>query len=468
MSQRVKNILGTLVMYKSALVGILVILSLIVLSIYTVVTIPYERAVKLWNAGEAIWLDAPRNALPKWINLFRSKKLPETIILDTRTLGHNVIKVVVPISKTLSRIRIELTFEYKYDEFPSEINIFFFVSYNRSPPYISISWIKPNGQVFKIKELHVKRSGAYYISIDETLSKNLYKYFKSKLGKEINYSLSPEIALFAIEDESILNRETAKPLKGKYKVVLEGMLFDNNSNVDVKLVIYGKVYGIAGTDHLRRDLSIALLWGTPIALSFGVIASVVTSLLQMIIAAISAWYGGITDSLLQRITEIFMVLPFLPILMMISFFYKISIWVLLLVVIALSIFGAGIKNYRAMFLQIREFPYVEAARAYGASNLRIIFRYLIPKILPTIIPSIVYSVPSFVFLEAALALLGLGDPLAPTWGKVLDDALENGALYKGYYYWVLEPSFLLVLTAFGFAMLGFALDKIFNPRLREM
>jgi len=210
------------------------------------------------------------------------------------------------------------------------------------------------------------------------------------------------------------------------------------------------------------------LWGAPIAVSFGVLASVSISFIQMIIAAVSAWYGKWADMLLQKATEFMMILPFLPILMMISIFYKISIWVLLIVVIALSIFGSGVKTYRAMFLQVKELPYIEAAQAYGASNFRIIFRYMIPKVLPTIIPSLVLSVSGFVFLEAALAILGLGDPVAPTWGKIINDAYDKGALYQGYYYWVLEPSLLLVLTSLGFALLGFALDKIFNPKLREM
>ncbi|RLG94830.1 ABC transporter permease, partial [Candidatus Bathyarchaeota archaeon] len=282
------------------------------------------------------------------------------------------------------------------------------------------------------------------------------------------YAVSPEIGLFAREDSSILRVETASPLKGRYKMLIEGTIFERNVDVDVKLIVYGKVYGVAGTDHLRRDLSIALLWGTPIALSFGVVASVTIAMIQMIIAAISAWYSNKIDFAIQKITEVNMILPFLPMLIMLSVFYSFNIWMLLLVVIALSIFGSGVKTYRAVFLQIKEFPYVEAAKAYGAGSLRIIFLYLIPKVLPTIIPSLVLSVSDFVFLEAAMALLGLGDPIAPTWGKVIDDAYSAGALYKGYFYWVLEPSFLLILTALGFALLGFSLDKIFNPRLKEI
>ena len=121
-----------------------------------------------------------------------------------------------------------------------------------------------------------------------------------------------------------------------------------------------------------------------------------------------------------------------------------------------------------MFIQVKESTYIEAAKAYGASSGRIIFLYLIPRMIPLLLPGLVSSVPSFVFLEASLAVLGIGDPVIPTWGKTINEAWINGALYKGYYYWILEPAVLLMITGLGFAMLGFALDRIFNPRLREV
>jgi len=136
--------------------------------------------------------------------------------------------------------------------------------------------------------------------------------------------------------------------------------------------------------------------------------------------------------------------------------------------ILLSIFGSGIKSYRAIFMQVKESPYIEAARAYGASDMRIIFQYMIPRVIPMLIPQLVTAIPSFVFLEASLALLGLADPVLPTWGKIINDARSQGALFHGQYYWMLEPAVLLMLTGLGFAMLGFALDRIFNPRLRGL
>jgi peptide/nickel transport system permease protein len=465
--RRFKETFKQLLTYKSAVVGLCILGFIIGLSIYAVVTIPYEEAVRAWRLGEDISINNPRNAAPNWVNFFLQKKLPETIIMDTLISGSGARKAIVP-GETLGAIRIEFSFEFNYDDFPSELNLFLTAKYNETAPYITIDWIKPNGETIRLNEMIVKSTDRYYISIDSELATKLRTYLSEKIGQEIPYEIPPQLALFAVEDESLLKPETAQVLKGKYKMVIQGILFESSSDIDAKLVVYGKVFGLAGTDHLRRDLMVALLWGAPIAVSFGVLASVSISLLQMIIAAVSAWYGRWADMLLQKATEFNMILPFLPILMMIAVFYKLSIWVLLVVVIALSIFGSGVKTYRAMFLQVKELPYIEAAQTYGASSIRIVFRYMIPKVLPTIIPSLVLSVSGFVFLEAALAIMGLGDPIAPTWGKIINDAYNKGALYKGYFYWVLEPSFLLVLTALGFAMLGFALDKIFNPKLREI
>jgi peptide/nickel transport system permease protein len=172
--------------------------------------------------------------------------------------------------------------------------------------------------------------------------------------------------------------------------------------------------------------------------------------------------------LIQRITEVNLVLPFLSILVMVGTFYSKSIWVILGVTVLLSIFGGGIKTYRANFMQIKESMYIEAAQAYGASDFRIIFMYLIPRIVPLLIPGLVSSIPTFVFLEASLAVLGLGDPVLPTWGKIINDAQQAGALYNGMYYWILQPAVLLMITGLAFAMLGFSLDRIFNPRLRGL
>lgn len=416
--------------YPSAVAGLLIIMALVVIALYTVIAIPYGEAIRLWRGGEDIWQENPRNARPRWVNLWNN--LPETIVRRASL-------------QTTSAV--EIAFHYSYDDFPAEITLFFEATYKERRPHVALFWRTPDNREIFLERLSVSARGRYNISLDKRLERRL--------------QAPPEIGLFA-------DPRTQKPLKGIYKLGIEGMLFEEQSSLQAKLVVYGKVHGLAGTDHKRRDLMVALLWGVPIALAFGLLAAVGTTVTTMIIAAIGAWYGRWVDAAIQRITEVNLILPALPILIMVGTFYSRSIWVMLGVIICLSIFSAGIKTYRAIFLQVKESPYIEAARAYGAGNLRIVFQYMIPRIIPVLIPQFVTLIPGLIFLEASLAVLGLGDPILPTWGKVLQDASSQGALYKGYYYWVLEPSALLMLTGFGFAMVGFALDRIFNPKLREL
>jgi peptide/nickel transport system permease protein len=152
---------------------------------------------------------------------------------------------------------------------------------------------------------------------------------------------------------------------------------------------------------------------------------------------------------------------------MVYYFYGISLWGILATVILLNVFGSTTKAYRAAFIQVKEAPYIEAAQAYGASSGRIILHYLVPRILPVLIPQLVALIPSYVFLEATLGIFAVSDPFIPTWGSIIHDALKNMA-FRSNYFWIGEPVALLLLTGLAFAMFGFALDRILNPRLRDV
>jgi len=466
-----RGVLRELLTYKSGLLGIFLLGFLVALSIYTVVTIPMEKAIVMWRGGEKIWIDNPRVAPPEWIQVFVGKNLPKTMVFDSRKIGLSVAKSSAPVVGTnMKKVRIEFTFDYEYDDFPSELNMFFTGNFSREQgaPIVSITWVKPSGERISLVEFTMSEPSFPVYFVTDPITKAFVSYVRQQYGVEPSDAITNMQFLFGKFTPDSLRTGKLSLEKGTYRVIIDATLFGQDSDLDCKMVVYGTVYGIAGTDNLRRPLEIALLWGAPIALAFGLTASLVTTFAEMIIATISGYYGGVLDSIIQRVTEIYMVLPFLPFLILISVFYGLNIWTLLAVIIVLSIFGPGIKSTRALVMQIKEYPYVEAAKAYGASNMRIIFMYIIPKILPPIVPGLIAAVPSYVFLEAALAFLGLGDPSLPTWGKVINDAFENGALYKGYFYWVLEPSALLVVTGLAFALLGFALDRIVNPRLREM
>lgn len=465
-----RSTLRELLSYKSFLFGLVFLFLLIFISIYAIVTIPYSEAVALWRGEDGINLENPRNAQPTWITYF-GKDLPRTIKVDSsQENATGVKKIEIPVSGADMKLtRTRLSFEYNYDYFPSEINIFFSSKFNASAPLLKLFWSKPDGTEIMLLEFIPKSQNIkLYVSRSQLISDTILDHIIEVIGGQPAVVLPVEKALFAVEDETMNLSSTAKVLKGVYELRIEGTVFGEDSYVDAKIIVYGRIHGLAGTDHKRRDLTVALLWGTPIALAFGLTASLSISLLQLILATISGYYGGKVDSIIQRLTEVYMIIPFLPILIMIATFYKFNIWILLIVIIVLSVFGGGIKSSRALVMQIKEYPYIEAAKAYGASSKRIIFLYIIPKILPPIVPGLIGSVPGYVFLEAALAFLGLGDPFLPTWGKVINDSFREGAVFKGHYYWILEPALMLVLTAFAFSFIGFALDKIVNPKLKEV
>jgi peptide/nickel transport system permease protein len=431
--------------YPSAVASMVIIFFLLAVSVYTLITIPYSEAVRLWRGGEEVWYKLPKTVPPAWLNFFRREKLPVTLIMNTT--DEDVVKTVTDMPSG-QKIDFAYAFDYPYDRFPQELILYFTAQYNEKAPFASIYWDTPDGREIRIGDFAVQQRMTYRFSQDAKLLR--------RLG-----GVDPQVGLFAVPDSA-----PPTPVKGAYRLRVSVVTFEADTNVDAEFVMHGQLYGLAGTDHLRRDLMVALMWGIPVALSFGLLAALGTTVTTMIIAAFGTWYGGWVDELIQRITEVNINLPFLSILIMIGTFYSRSIVVMLGVIIVLSIFGYSIKSYRSIFLQIRETPYIEAARSYGASDGRIIMTYLVPRIIPLLVPALVQGVPGYVFLEAGLAVLGLGDPTLPTWGKIINDAQQNGALYQGMYYWVLEPAVLLMFTGLAFAMLGFALDRVFNPRLR--
>ena len=442
------KVLKEIFRYPSVIAGVMIILGLFGISIYAVVTIPYNKAISLWRGSEEDWYRNPKNAAPIWYNWFRSDKLPETIVINSE----NNPEVTRTVTNTEEGriITITMPINFNYDGFPNDISLYFISKYDQNPPFVGMTWIAPDGTETHFGGFSISQKFTYRLSQDQKLTRTLSNMVASK-------------GLFV----DLKNKNVSTAVKGIYQLKIEVVTFDKMADSSIELVVYGQLAGWAGTDHMRRDLGIALLWGTPITLLFGLLAAVGTSISQLIIAGISTWFGGWVDIILQRITEVNLVLPFLPILIMIGTFYSRSIFVILTAVILLSIFGQGIKTFRAVFMQIKESPYIEAARAYGASNFRIIFQYMVPRLIPMLIPQLIVLIPSYVFLEASLAILGLGDPTLPTWGKMIQDAQSQGALYQGWYYWVLEPSALLMVTGLAFSVVGYTLDRVFNPRLRS-
>lgn len=433
--------------YPSAVAGIGVIGVFVLTALYAMITMPLSEAIDLWRGSGNVWQYTPRNASPSWINLWPGVNKPETLDFDTRTMPET--RTFEQLAPGMWEMKVAFPFDFTYDEFPAEVNVFT-ETLSKGRPFLSMKWITPDGREIPLGDSDLRANESFRLGQDARLTRRLG-------GKRA------EIGLFADPDS-----EGEVPLKGRYEFVAEALVFEEDAALDVKLVVYGKVHGLAGTDHRRRDITVALLWGTPIALAMALMGAIGATVTTMGIAAIGAWYGGWIDGLIQRVTEVNMMIPGIPLLIMVGTLVNNRLLLLTAIWVALSIFGGGIKSYRAMFLQIKESPYIEAAKSYSASNMRIVAQYMIPRILPVLVPGFISLVPNFVFFESTISILGLTDPLLPTWGKILSDAESQGALHNGYYYWVLAPSILLMLSGAGFAMVGFALDRIFNPRLRSL
>jgi peptide/nickel transport system permease protein len=449
-----RGILRELLSYKSAIAGIAILVFLVGLSLFAVLATPFSQAGEMWNDKKR-WVKYPRNALPEWYNYFSAKKLPPNIVLKgnvaERSMEDGFIKLIY-----------RDKFSYNYDDFPSEIIIFTNTTYFSESPTLRAYLIKPSGERLSLGS-YSPRNGtdSIYVTNNIILEDNLTNYVIEKIGEKPSYVITIPIALFMKYSKNL------EVMKGDYIFEIEVLLKNSSDSFEYQAIIYGRVFGLAGTDTDRRPLDLGILWGTPLALAFGIVASFSITFIQLIFAAISGYYGGKIDSIIQRLSEMYMILPFLPFLIMVSLLYGLNLWGLLLLVIVLSIFGTSVKTYRVWVMQLKSSPYVEAAMAYGASNMRIIFLYILPRLIPPMVPSLVLAIPSYVFLEAALALLGLSDPKAVSWGRIVEEAFDAGAVYKGYYHWVLIPSSMLILTAVSFALIGLALDRIVNPRLRE-
>jgi peptide/nickel transport system permease protein len=425
----------------AALAGLTGIAMLAALAIYAMLSIPYRQAVALWQGEQGSSYALPENALPEWVDWFNRDSMAHTVRADSRS--GQAIREEISVSRTTRQLVLTFPLEFDYDRFPQDVAVFFYPEAGKEP-YVSMVWRQPDGQEILLGNQAVRTGEAYRASLDARLARRLR-------------ADRPERVLFGMMQ---------RPVAGSYTLVLTATLFDPSDSLEAEVVVYGEVYGAAGTDGRRRDVMVAVLWGTPVALAFGLLAALGSTLAAALIAAASAWYGGTLDGLVQRISEVNMVLPSMAVSLMIFTMYSKSFWVVLSVTVALSIFGSGMRTYRAMLQQAVASPWVEAARAQGAGGARIIWRYLIPYLAPVLVPQMVSLVPSYVFLESALAYLGMSDPSLPTWGRLVQEAFA-GDVYGGNYHLVLVPALLLLFMALSFGLLGRSLEQVLNPRLRD-
>jgi peptide/nickel transport system permease protein len=220
-----------------------------------------------------------------------------------------------------------------------------------------------------------------------------------------------------------------------------------------------------GTDDLGRSILTLTIWGSRISLMVGFLATLISMVIGALLGIMAGYYGGWIDKVLMRITDWFLVIPFLPLAIVLASILEASLFVIIFVIGVTSWPGTS-RIVRAQALSVKTRPYVERARALGASNWHVITRHVLPNVFPLIFANTVLVVAIAILSETTLSFLGLGDPLHVSWGTILDFAFSAGAASTGAWWWLLPPGIAIVLIVLAFTMCGYALDEILNPRIR--
>jgi len=264
------------------------------------------------------------------------------------------------------------------------------------------------------------------------------------------------------------------PTQGYYTYGLE-IIFDDNTAErfgetvavyidDLNLRLYGNIYGVLGTDHQGRDLFAQLLYGARISLFVGLLAAVVSVVIGLFVGLVAGYLGKAMDELLMRLTDALLVLPSLPLLLVLIALLGPSIWNLITVIGVLGWMGFA-RTVRSQALSLKERPFVEAAKAVGAGRWHIIVKHILPNVMSLVYVSLALSVPTAILSEAALSWLGLFDPSVVSWGRMLHDAQEFYGVER--WWWVVPPGLSIALVSLSFILIGYALDEILNPKLRQ-
>jgi len=264
------------------------------------------------------------------------------------------------------------------------------------------------------------------------------------------------------------------PTPGEYEFGFEVIFTDQSLRTidrditvnvdDLSLRLYGNAYGVLGTDQRGRDLFAQLVYGARISLFIGILSAVLSVVVGLFVGLIAGYLGRVVDEILMRFTDALLVLPGLPLLLVLIAVLGPSLWNLIMVIGVLGWMGFA-RMVRSQTLSLRERPFVEAARAVGAGKWHIISRHVLPNVMNLVYVSLALNVPSAILSEAALSWLGLFDPNQASWGRTLYDAQQ----YQGgqYWWWIVPPGISIALVSLSFILIGYALDEILNPKLRQ-
>lgn len=221
-----------------------------------------------------------------------------------------------------------------------------------------------------------------------------------------------------------------------------------------------------GTDETGRSVLTLLIWGSRISLFIGLLATAISIGIGTLVGLASGFFEGWPARVLFRVTEWFLVIPFLPLALVLATVLGRSLWNIALVIGITSWSGTALL-IRSQTISIKERPYLERARVLGAGRWHQMTRHVLPNVMPMVFANTTLMVAIAILAETTLSFLGLGDPTRVSWGSMLDGAFSVGAMTTRSWWYILPPGLCVVLVVLSFTLIGQALEEIFNPRLRR-
>ncbi|MCX6098837.1 MAG: ABC transporter permease [Candidatus Bipolaricaulota bacterium] len=444
---------------KSGLIGIGLLVVFILIVLLEPVALPYREANQRWRDIN-YWQDSPRLALPVWVNWFTSKDYPRSTVISEP-------KREEVATGTLRVITMEVPYEFTSGHPPSDL---YYKLYLTGRASIAFEFIRPDGEKVELRRsTAVDGAQILRLSAIETLQERAYamgaKYEDPNVAKSRNPRMIDTMGvLFGQAAKGIFTKPAI--LDGTYRMKIQVALVNEQSQLNkAEFVVLGGVSGILGTDGSRRDLWCGFIGGTKWALLIGLLTSLISVVVGVVYGVAAGYFGGWIDALMNRIFEVVLSIPLLPILIVMSAVFNPSIWIIIAMMCVFFWVGP-VKTVRSMALQIKEHSYIEAAKALGASHRRILFRHMVPQLIPYSFASMALAVPGAILFEASISLIGLGDPTIVSWGQVLRDAFSSGAVLQGIWWWIIPPGVAIALMGMTFAFIGFAMDTILNPKLK--